>query len=190
MTSRLRLVLASSVVTAILLAGCGGNSTASAGRGAGQVGHVRAAQAVVSRKPSLEVQRLDTRSRVVESLIAAADLAGRNDWRGFDRAIADARRAIHRYRQSIGGDPAALSDVATLAETVDNVIALASYDGTVPDVDFETEVDYETDIDADADTDAIVYLGSGLNIPALTNAVTDSIAAAANMALPVENHQR
>jgi hypothetical protein len=177
------------MVTAILLAGCGGNSTASAGRGSGQVGHVRAAQAVVSRKPSLEVQRLDTRSRVVESLIAAADLAGRNDWRGFDRAIADSRRAIHRYRQSIGRDTAALSDAETLAETVDNVIALASYDGTVPDIDYETDADYEADADADAETEAIVYLGSGVDIRALTNAVSDSIAAA-KTALPGENQQR
>ena len=194
MTSRSRLVLASSVIAAILLAGCGGNSTASAGQagqagqagrsGAGRVGHVRAVQAVVSRKPSLEVQRLDTRGRVVESLIAAADLAGRNDWRGFDRAITDARRAIHRYRLTIGGDVAALNDVETLALTVDNVIALASYTGKVPDIDFES------DADEDAETDAVVYLGSGVNIPALTNAVTDSIAAAAKMSSPVENPQR
>jgi hypothetical protein len=188
MTSRSRLVLASSVIAVILLAGCGSNSTASGGNagrsGAGQVGHVRAVQAVVSRKPSLEVQRLDTRGRVVESLIAAADLAGRNDWRAFDRAIADARRAIHRYRQSIGGDVAALNDVETLALTVDHVIALASYTGTDPDID------YETDADEDAETDAVVYLGSGVDIPALTNAVTDSIAAAAKISLPMENPQR
>src|SRR5687767_13231321 len=112
MTFRSRLVLASSVFAAIISAGCGGNSTASAGQAgrrasdARQVGHVRAAQAVLSRQPSLEVERLDPRGRVVESLIQLADRAGRNDRRALDRAIADARRAIQRYRRSIGGDVA------------------------------------------------------------------------------------
>jgi len=181
MTSRSRLVLASSGIAAILSAGCG-KSPPSAGQG--QVGYVRAVQAVVSRKPSLEVERRDRRSEVVKSLIALADQGGRNDWRRFDRAIADARRAIQRYRQSIGGDAAAQNEVATFAETVDNVIALASYTGTVPDTDDEF------DADADAATEAVVYLGSGVNIDALTNAVTDSIAAAAKTSLPVENPQR
>jgi len=190
MTSRSRLVLASGVIAAIVAAGCGGSAPASATRGAGtgQVGHVRAAQAVLNRKPSLEVQRRETRSRVVESLIAAADLAGRNDWRGFDRAIADARRAIHRYRQTIGGDAAALDDVEDLTLTVNHVIALASYTGREPDIDFETD-DFETNADADAGTEAVVYLGSGVNIPALTSGVTDAIAAGAKTPSPVENPQ-
>jgi hypothetical protein len=79
---------------------------------------------------------------------------------------------------------AAVFDVETLAQTVDNVIALASYTGREPDVDFES------DAEDGADTDAIVYLGAGVNLPALTNAVTDSIAAAARMPLPVENLPR
>ena len=173
MTSRSGLVVAFGVIAPILL-GCGGNSSSSAlnaGRGAAQAGHVRAARAVVDRKPSLEL-RVKTRTRVVESLISAADLAGRNDWRGFDRAIADTRRAIHRYRQSTGGDTIALSDAESLAETVDNVIALASYDGTVPDIDVEMDADADVDVDA------------------LTSAVTDAIAAAAKTSLPAENPQR
>jgi hypothetical protein len=181
MTSRSKLVLASSVIAATLSAGCGGNSPASAGQG--QVGYVRAAQAVVNRRPSPEVDRRNRRSQVVESLIVLADQAGRNDWRRFERAIADARRAIQRYRQSTGGDTAALEEVETFAETVDHVIALASYDGTEPDIDDE--------LPADADTiNAVVHLGVGVNIDALTGAVSGAIAAAAKTRLPVELPQR
>lgn len=145
MTSRSRLVSACSVIAAILLAGCGvadpatPRDVARRGVGGAAVGHVRAVEAVISRKPSRVVERVDPRKRAVESLIVLADLAGRNDWRRFERAIADSRRAIQRYRQSIGGDVAALFDVATLAQTIDHVIALASYTGTEPDSDSETD---------------------------------------------------
>lgn len=183
MASRSRAAFAI-LIYAILVAGCGVNSSSSVGkadrRGAERIGHVRAAQAVVSRKPSLEVQRLDTRKRVVESLISAADLAGRNDWRRFDRAIADARRAIHRYRQSTAGDTAVLSDVESLALAVDHVIALANYDGTVPDIDFE--------IDDEADA-ADINVGAGVDIGNITSGVSDAIAAAAKPVL-VEHPQR
>jgi hypothetical protein len=141
-------------------------------------------QAVLSRQPALEVERLDPRSRVVESLIQLADRAGRNDPRAFDRAIADARRAIQRYRRSIGGDVAAQKEVETFALTVDDVIALASYTGTEPDIDVET------DADTDADTDAGIHTGAGVDIGALTRGATDAITAAAKTPLPVENPQR
>jgi hypothetical protein len=188
MTSRSMLVLGSCVIAAILLAGCGADpatprDAARRGVGAARVGHVRAVEAVISRKPSLVVERPDTRKLVVESLILLADLAGRNDWRRFDRAIADSRRAIQRYRQSIGGDVAALFDIENLTQTVDHVIALASYTGTEPDIDVEL------DADDDAETDAVVYLGSGVNISALTSAATEAITAAAKTSLPV-NPQR
>jgi hypothetical protein len=186
MTSRSRLVLTFCVIAAIVSTGCGGNSTASAGQsgrrgavgGTGQVGHVRAAQAVLSRQPALEVERLDPRSRVVESLIQLADRAGRNDQRAFDRAISDARRAIQRYRRSIGGDVAAQKEVETFALMVDDVIALATYTAT------------ETGADPDAETEAEIHAGDGVDIAALTRGATDAITAAAKTSLPVENPQR
>jgi hypothetical protein len=190
MTSRSRLVSAFTVIAGILLAGCGVADPATPrvaarrGVGAAPVSHVRAVEAVISRKASVVAERVHPRQRAVESLIVLADLAGRNDWRRFNRAIADSRRAIQRYRQSIGGDVAALFDVDNLSQTIDHVIALASYTGTEPDIDLET------DAGEGAETDAVVYLGSGVSVPALTNAVTDSIAAAARTSLPVENVPR